>query len=223
MWCRNSPSLKRWVFMSLLAADLIHNIHDAHLCPVFWSTRLEIQTKPHPGRHSGDRVHTCAPMKRLFSESDLGINTVNRMSLRRAARWRGCACLTIWARACAFLCNGVGVIRQDRLAWGHFYTQLSSPLKGCWEKHVEMAPSCRPLTTDNMTQHSRRLWHTAYLAHGCISATQHETQPMRKDTLTVKLRCPKGQISTPLWHHIYSSYIIYISRNIVKMKAEGFT
>lgn len=77
--------------MTLLIADLFHNVHAADLCPVFWSTRLEAQTKPHPGRHSGDRVHTCAPMKGLLSESHLGINMVNGMGLRRAARWRGCA------------------------------------------------------------------------------------------------------------------------------------
>lgn len=131
MWCHNGPSLKRWVFMTLLMADLFHNIHAADLCPEFWSTRLEAQRNPHPERHSGDRVHTCAPMEGLLSESHLGINMVNRRSLRSAARWRGCACLGMWARACAFLCNGVGVICQDHLARGHFYTRSSSPLRGC--------------------------------------------------------------------------------------------
>lgn len=70
----------------------------------------EAQTNPHPGRHSGDRVHTCAPMKRLFSESGLGINTVNRMSLGSAARWRGCACLRICVCVCISLRRGGGFL-----------------------------------------------------------------------------------------------------------------
>lgn len=92
-------------------AEVIHNIHRMPTHVLCFGQ--------HSWLHSGDRIHTYTPMKRLLSVSDLGINTVNNINLGNGAHWRGCA-LAVWGRTCArvFMCNEVGVICQDWLDSG---------------------------------------------------------------------------------------------------------